>query len=48
LLDDPIYQEAVEHNNQQVIQLFKTRKITQEQYEQLRKQQYENLFREKE
>jgi len=48
LVDDPIYQEAVENSNQQVIQLFKTRKITQQQYEQLRDQHYEKLYRDKE
>jgi hypothetical protein len=48
LLDDPIYQQAVENSDQQVIQLFKTRRITQQQYEQLRDQQYEKLYRDKE
>ena len=48
LIDDPIYQEAVEHNNIDIIQLFKTRQLTQEQYEHIREQQYERLYRDKE
>ncbi|MEI7557558.1 MAG: hypothetical protein WCJ45_01590 [bacterium] len=47
MLDDPIYQEAVENNNLEIIQLFKTRQLTKEQYNQFREQQYEKMYRQK-